>query len=261
MVDRNDVIAEARALAAWKGVPAGELERALELLAPLLGGYAELVVAERGIEIITGGVGASVAEELAAIAASCGAPAVTLAVFAACAAAFPSVMLGVKVCLGGANGGPAPSAPPTLYVRTLAPREEVLRFLAAIPHTALALDTLAAALAGSGTIYGLGFSSHGEALATKTYTIGEVAPLGTEARPGFVSYRVVRGALSKETKRYVPDVAWNDLPAWAKDAAEAKARVACDRVGHLGVIEGADGAQVKLYLERIGAIPSDFSAR
>lgn len=258
MVERNDVIAEARALAAWKGVPSEELERALVVLTPLLGGYAELVVAERGIEIITGGVGASVAEELAAIAASSGAPAATREAFLACAAAFPSVMLGVKVCLGAPRG---PFAPPTLYVRTLAPRERVLGFLATIPEIAPALDALRAALAESATIYGLGFSSQGNALATKTYTIGEVAPLGAEARPGFVSFRVVRGTLSKETKRYLPDLAWHDVPAWAKGAAEVKSLVGCDRVGHLGVIEGSEGAQVKLYLERIGAIPSDFSAR
>lgn len=258
MVERDDVIAEARALAAWKGVDPGELERALSALAPLLGGYAELVVAERGVEIITGGVGASVAEALAGIAASCGAPAATREAFLACAAAFPSVMLGVKVCLGTRS---TPFVPPTLYVRTFAPRARVLRFLASIPETAPAQRALADALAGSATIYGLGFSSQGDALATKTYTIGEVAPLGTEARPGFVSYRVVGGVLSKETKRYLPDLAWQDVPAWAKDAAEARSRVACDRVGHLGVIEGPQGAQVKLYLERIGAIPSDFSAR
>lgn len=250
MVGRNEVIAEARALAAWKGVAHDELERALAALEPFLGVYAELVVAERGIEIITGGIGHGVAEELAAIAKARGAPAVTCEAFLACAAAFPPVMLGSKVCLG------APSAP-TLYVRTLAPREGVLDFLARIPEIVPALGALADALAANATIYGLGFSSRGNALVTKTYTIRDVA----DARPGFVSYRIVRGELSKETKRYLPDLAWGDVPAWAKDAAEAKALVACDRVGHLGVIEGEDGPQVKLYLERIGAIPSDFSAR
>ena len=73
MVSRDDVIAEARALASWKGVDVGSVDAALARLAPHLDVYAELVVTEHGIEVITGGVGADAAHELAALAGEHGA--------------------------------------------------------------------------------------------------------------------------------------------------------------------------------------------
>ena len=164
-------------------------------------------------------------------------------------------MLGLKVCFG------APYAAPTLYVRTLAPRADVMAFLRGLPAIAPAVPALDDALSGNAIIYGLGFSSSSVGLVLKTYTVADVAALGSTERPGFVSFRVAAGALTRETKRYLPDLGWreHELPAWS---LEVRARIACDRVGHLGVIEAAGRPpQVKLYLERVGAIQSDFSAR
>jgi hypothetical protein len=252
MVHPGDVIREARALAEWKGVAGPDLEEALEALAPHLEGYAEMVVAEHGLEVITGGIGSNLATELARLAAGRGAPGITTAAFVACERAFPERMLGLKLCFG------PPHAPPTLYVRTLAPRALAIDFVRHLPGIAPAAAALDRALAENSTVYGLGFSSRQEELVLKTYTIADVSALGAGARPGFVSFRVSGGELRRETKRYLPDLPWSELPPWYRDVRQ---HVPVERVGHLGVVE-VDGSppDVKLYLERIGAIASDFSA-
>ena len=256
MVDRDDVTREARALGALMGVSGAPLDGALDAMAPHLSTYAELVVTEHGIEVITGGVGDETAGSLARIGIEHGVSPETSAAFLACARAFPGRMLGLKLCF-------APSRPgPTLYVRTLAHRGEVLAFLSRLREVASALNALDQRLEGNRTVYGLGFSAHDGALAVKTYSLADVALLGSAARPGFVSWRVAGGALLREAKRYLPDLEWAELPVWPALAREVRARVACDRVGHLGVIESTGGApEVKLYLERVGAIPTDLSAR
>lgn len=231
------VIAEARALADALHIERAPLDAELAALAPHLGRYAELVVSRSGLEIITGGVG--IAEELAALVAA--GPAASA--FLACARAFPDRMLGLKLCFG------TPAMAPTLYVRTMAPRATVRAFLDEITTAAAALDE---ALAGNEIAYGLGFSSDARGLVIKTYTVADVG-----ARAGFVSFRVRGGVVTREVKKYLPDLEWSEVPgdrAWIDDV---RARVPCARVGHVGLVNG----EAKLYLERIGAIPSDFNAR
>jgi hypothetical protein len=253
VVRPGDVIREARALAKWKAVAGHDFEEALAVLAPHLEGYAELVVAEHGLEVITGGIGSALATELARLAAGRGAPRAATDAFVSCAHAFPERMLGLKLCFG------PPHASPTLYVRTLAPRAGVIDFVRGLPGIAPAAAALDRALADNTTVYGLGFSAQQGELVLKTYTIADVSALGSEERPGFVSYRVAAGELRRETKRYLPDLPWNELPPWYRDVRQ---HVPSERVGHLGVVE-VEGSppDVKLYLERIGAITSDFSAR
>lgn len=228
MVTAGGVIREATALSEVLGID--DLD--LTAMAPHLERYAELVVAEHALEVITGGVGN--AEELAALVGE--GPAVNL--FLACARAFPGRMLGVKRCFG------SPRVGPTLYVRTMACRQEVEGFLTS--HS-----LMLAAPSENRTIYGLGFSTDADGLVVKSYVVGDV-----DGRPGFISYRTRNGRVAREIKRYVPDVAWADVPrlGWIERVRE---RVPVARVGHVGVVNG----ETKLYLERIGAIPSDFSAR
>lgn len=248
------VVDEVRALAALKGVTGPALESALAKLGPLLEVYAELVITEGGIEIITGGVGDRAASALAELARQAGAPSTTS--FLACARRFPDRMLGLKICLGNE------ASLPTLYVRTLAVRSEVLAFIATLADHAVAVPALESALAENNVLYGVGFSttSNGEPL-LKTYSLADVSALGSKTMPGFVSYRTVGGDVVREVKRYLPDLAWSDLPA-GFGYEEVRALVGCERVGHLGVIESRDAApRVKLYLERVGSIASDMSAR
>ncbi len=254
MLRGSGVVDEIRALAALKGVTGPALESALAKLAPLLEVYAELVVTEGGIEIITGGVGERAALALAELARQAGAQ--SEASFLACARRFPERMLGLKICFGDEASWP------TLYVRTLAARSEVLAFIATLADHAVAVPALESALAENNVLYGVGFSTtaNGEPL-LKTYSLADVSALGSRAKPGFVSYRAVGGDVVREVKRYLPDLAWGELPA-GFGYEQVRALVGCDRVGHLGVVESLGAApRVKLYLERVGAIASDMSAR
>jgi len=248
------VVDEIVALASLKGVAAAELDGAIALLAPHLGVYAELVVTAAGIEIITGGVGNATARDLARIATVAGAR--TCDAFLACTERFPDRMLGLKLCFGAA------ASFPTLYLRTLAPRADVLSFVATLPDHAGAVPALSLALAGNEVLYGLGFSTTaaGQPL-LKTYSLDDVSALGSHAMPGFVSFRAMGAAVAREVKRYLPDLAWSELPD-GFGYEQVRALVGCERVGHLGVVESPGVApQVKLYLERVGAVASDFSLR
>ncbi|GAC1394813.1 MAG: hypothetical protein NVSMB47_04630 [Polyangiales bacterium] len=256
MITTADVIAEARALGALRGVSGDPFERALTALEVHFQRYAELVVTESGIELITGGVGPSAGNALASIAVEHGASPAATRAFLACAQAFGARMLGLKLCFGS-----RPSTP-TLYVRLRAPKSETMRFLAEIEEVAPALPALECALVDNDTIYGLGFFDRDGALALKTYSLAGVTLDGSAVRPGFVSFRVAGGQIARDVKRYLPDLRWDQLPVALPGVDQVMARVACERVGHVGVVESEGRApEVKLYLERIGAIPTDHSAR
>ena len=254
MLPARGVVDEIRALAALKAVAAPALDSTLAALAPLLASYCELVVTASGIEIITGGVGEAAAKTLGRLARERGAHGDHA--FLACARRFPDRMLGAKFCFGDE------ASLPTLYVRTLSARSEVLAFVSTLAEHEAAVPALERVLEQNHTLYGLGFSTTatGQPL-LKTYSLADVSALGSTPRPGFVSYRAVVGEVTHEVKRYLPDLAWSELPS-GFGYEDVKALVGCDRIGHLGVIESPGTApRVKLYLERIGAIASDMSAR
>jgi hypothetical protein len=251
---------EVRRLARHQGIAAAEVERALAALAPHLDAYAEIVLTERGFELITGGLGRATARRLATLACLFGAPLATAAPFLRCEAAFPDRMLGLKLCFGPG------AAAPSLYLRTRAPLDAALAFLATLDETAAAVDALRAALGSSRVLYGLGFFGASGELGVKTYTIDDVPALDGRATPGFVSYRVVAGSLVAEHKRYLPHVPWDRIvpptPRWQALCRLAARELGYETAGHFAITEQAGRAPVlKLYVERIGAVPTDFEAR
>jgi hypothetical protein len=236
---------------------AGAARRVARLFGPLLARYAELVLSEGGFEVITGGVGGDVERRLGEIALALGSSRATVDAFRACARAFPGAMCGVKAPVGPLDRA---SAAPTLYVRTMAPRDEVLAFVARFDGFAAHVGALRALLAETRVLYGLGFCELAGETALKTYTIGDVG-----GAPGFLSYRVGPGGILREHKRYLPDVPLASVrgqsPAMSGVLALARA-LGYARLGHVGVAE-EDGRPpvTKLYVERVGAIPTDLEAR
>jgi hypothetical protein len=207
---------------------AGPDARRFEPLFPHLSEYCEFVLAEEGLEVITGGRDP---RPLAVLARTYGGSADG---FLRCAERFPGSMLWFK----------APSA--TLYVRTVVPMVEAARFLPVAPEPRI--------------LYAVGFCADGS---IKSYVIDEL-PLEpfepfvsalTGPRLGFVS----RGPAG--VKFYLPDVPWDRLrlggqrwTRWTRLGQELGFRTA----GHLGV---GPGARPKVYVDRIGTIPNDYSQR
>ncbi|MEZ4443879.1 MAG: hypothetical protein R3B72_32700 [Polyangiaceae bacterium] len=247
-----NVAEEIRRLARFQGIVMDEVEQVLSAFGDHnLDTYAEVVITERGLELITGGVG-SVAAELASIARHFGAPEDTARTFLDCAAAFPERMLGLKVCLG------PEAAPPTLYVRTMCSTNEGLVWLQGRVSTAALVE----ALADNRTLYGLGFASREGECAIKTYSLG---PLPDDTI-GFHSWRATSSGVVKERKRYWPDVPWGELPLtswrWRRLARFAARELGYDVAGHFATTErDNEPDELKLYVERIGAIATDRSAQ
>lgn len=242
---------EVRRLARFQGVGSREVEPVLSALAPHLDTYAEVVITEQGLELITGGIGSVPAAQLAALAERFGAPNETARAWSECIAAHPTRMLGLKVCLG------PDAAPPSLYVRTMCPTGEGLKWLAG----RIATTPLADALSDNQTLYGLGFTSrHGECT-IKTYTIGRLE----DGTVGFNSSRVTPSGMVREHKRYWPAVPWSELPLtawrWRRLVRFAADVLGYDVAGHFATTE-REGApdELKLYVERVGAIPTDRTA-
>jgi hypothetical protein len=140
------------------------------------------------------------------------------------AARWPDAITGIKLELTGGE--------PTLYIRPVSPWAEGGEWVAGVPPAR--------------TLYGLGFQ--GDII--KTYAL---------APAGFVSYRIANGEVLEEHKDYRADVAW-DAIAWPDDrwaALGALGRALGFRTaGHVG--QTTAGTR-KLYVERVGAIPTDRS--
>jgi hypothetical protein len=264
-VDR--VRGEIEELIAFYGLDRAAVGRVIDDLAPHLERYAEIALTARGFEILTGGKGARARAALADVARRHGAIDPVVDAFVACDAAFPGRMLGLKVCFG-----PGASAP-TLYHRMMASKEEAFAFLATLPSAAPAIPALRAALARNRKVYGLAFIPAAGEVGLKLYTIGDVrsdlggeASAGPASEPGFVSYRIARGRAQVEIKRYLTDVGWDqvrvDGDRWPRVVAFARGSLGYEKAAYLGVLE-VEGRipEMKLYVERIGAIPTDYEAR
>jgi hypothetical protein len=238
---------------------AGRIETVADAFAPHLADYAEFVFGETGFELITGGCGAAKAAALAQLAARYGLHPRAVHAFEALAAQFPAAMLGLKLAIE-----PGPTLP-TLYVRTKTSAAAVLPLLREL-LTVAEYDGLGQTLQHNEVLYGLGFTGHA-AVVLKTYVIQDLQVFFPAqvavATPGFVSYRIAEGAVQADCKYYLPDV---DLAAWTPPTARLAAireallaepdlRVA----GNIGVHSGTQAC--KIYVEQVGAIPTDFSAR
>lgn len=264
----TDAVArELSAVAGFYGAP----EDLVGALAPWLGSYAEIVLGETGFEVLTGGKGC--AEGLASAAAGFAASAASIDRFRECDATFPGRMLGLKVDVGAGRGA-SPSV--TLYVRTLAEIGATLSFLDGVGCAPVGL---AERLAPARTVYGLGFFSRGRDAGVKTYTVTDLTEAPFRAvlaglqlswpRPGFTSHRVADSVVLHETKLYLPDVdvgtleaatpRWREILAFAPGVfAPGTGTCTCT----VGITARPSGPpEMKLYVERVGAIPNDFHAR
>lgn len=146
----------------------------------------------------------------------------------AAAAHWPAAITGVKHELGSALA-------PTYYVRTVCPWADGVAWLGAA----------ATQIPPARTLYGLGFQGD----VVKTYALAD---------DGFVSYRIAGDEVLAEPKAYRADVAWDDI-AWPDarwTAIGALGRTLGFRTaGHVGQLHG----EMKIYVERIGAIATDRS--
>ena len=126
-----------------------------------------------------------------------------------------------------------------MYVRPTCAWSDGVAFLAA--H---GID--ASAVPGARTLYGLGFQGD----VVKTYAL---------TPDGFVSWRIDASGLREDSKLYRAEVAWDELDwpdaRWARIGALGR-ELGFARAHHLG--ESSAGER-KLYVERIGGIPTDRS--
>lgn len=243
-----DVAAEIKAIGAHYGV-ADEAVAFVDACAASLARYAEIVVGEDGFEVVTGGVDAE--DDVVAIAERAGASAELSAVFRACAARFPGVMVGVKVAFG-------PGAPgPTLYVRCRCALDDGLGFVAGVFGDVVGAD-LGVVLAGNGVVYGLGFFDGPASVGLKTYTL---VP-GGGAR--FVSWRVLDGRLQQEQKGYLPNLPIAEVSLqgerWKHHVDFVLRRLGWHAADNVGTVQRGGRSETKLYIERVGAIATDVAA-
>jgi hypothetical protein len=212
---------ELSALGAFYGVPVDHL---LAAHGPALARYAEWVLARDSFALVTLGT----PEALARLGHS-----IAGARFLAAAARWPAAVAGIKL-------DPTGYEEPTLYLRTLCPWSEAVAWLEA------AIGPAASAIPASRTAYGLGFQGD----RVKTYAL---------APDGFVSYRLTDQGLCVEHKDYRADVAWNDIPwpdpRWSAIGALGRS-LGFEVAGHVG---DSSSGERKVYVERVGGIPTDRS--
>jgi tetratricopeptide (TPR) repeat protein len=157
--------------------------------------YAEFVVDERGLGIISGGVGQ--APSLAAIARRLGVAAVIVDRFERCAERFPGRMAWLKLPFG-----PDPDDA-TMYLHLMQPWEDVFAFLEAYPDVAASLPALRDRLGRSPVCMLLAFSRDRRSglPVTKTYyPFDRSHP--ADHKPLIVSHRLRDGAVQDRPKYY-----------------------------------------------------------
>ena len=207
------------ALGRFYGVAVDDL---IAVHGPALDRYAEWVLGRDAFAIVTLGEVTTLAPLGSATAA---------ARFRAAAARWPDAITGIKL---------GPQEEPTLYIRPVCPWDEGVAWLAG------EIGAVATRIPPSRTLYGLGFQ--GELV--KTYAL---------APGGFVSYRIAGDELQREHKAYRADVAWDAIdwpdPRWTEIAALGRT-LGFRNAGHVG--ETSDGER-KIYVERVGGIPTDRS--
>lgn len=219
-----------------------EVEPLLALLAPFLASYLEIALDGGGFEIITGGRG--VARELAGAAAALGLEAPARDAFLLAASRAPEVMVGLKVDAAGRS-------PPTLYHRAMLPLGEGLALLGDVGLPIHVRGALAGRLAPARTLYGLGFSTAAGALRVKTYVLDDV-----DGRVGFRSVRATAAGVEVDERVYEANA-----DARAAELGCARRAERALGVSVLGHVARSPARGAKVYVERVGAIPTDISAR
>ena len=118
---------EILAIADFMGISVAPVNRILSEFATQASTYTEIAIHRTDLELITGGNGECVRDDLLGIADRLHAPIAVMEAFERIAGAFPGCFFGIKA--GVRSGRPSPS----LYIRLLQPMNDVLDFLARIP--------------------------------------------------------------------------------------------------------------------------------
>jgi hypothetical protein len=208
------------AIGAFYGV---DVDRVIAQHGPALARYAEWVLARDSFALVTLGT----ADTLALLGSG-----LAGARLLAAAARWPDAITGIKL-------DPSGREEPTLYIRPVCPWAEGHRWLVG------ELGAIADRIPPARTLYGLGFQGD----IVKTYALVD---------GGFVSHRICGDQL-REHKAYRADVAWHAIAwpdsRWAAIGALGRA-LGFRTAGHVGETESGER---KLYIERVGAIPTDRS--
>ncbi len=261
----RDVQSEALMIAKHQGMDIRHLQPALDDLTPHLATYAELVITKNGLEILTGTYGD--VNALATIALKHGALPEAVDAYVKCSQAFPEKEKALKICFG------SDANKPSMYIRTKAPMRDGLSFLESLSVLESIFTSVQKLLQRHETMYYIAFTSRGEenALCLKTYHIGNTTTLKDQKKCGqdelgFVSYRVTTASVEPETKHHATHVAWDDVMVrderWKEILHFAEHIMGYKEMSYFGVVKRpAQPDELKLYVERIGAIPTDYDAR
>jgi hypothetical protein len=238
-------------------VEEGRVRSKLEPLAAHFQNYCEMAFSTDGFEFITTGTGIDFMNEVSRYALSCGLSVETVNLFAKCFEQFPDAHLGIKFSFG------EKMVLPTIYVRSMTRIDKSFDFLQ--KHIA-DIESLKEAMHENQIMYGLGFTEKQGQPYIKTYSINSLETGHDKTQLGFISHRLQAGKLLNEYKTYLPDIAlpqiYEDYPSIRQLTEflihDMKYKIA----GHIGAFYQDDKiSSYKIYIEKIGGIPTDFSAQ
>jgi|GEM_PF-4139317 len=222
--------------------------------------YWEMAFTTEGFEVITAGVGQKLSEKIVSTASTAGLSPSTISLFQKCYQAFPTAFIGIKFSFSNED-----SPLPTLYVRAKTELESGMTFI----EQNLQEDEVRAlklAFVDHKILYGLGFTEKNQKLYIKTYSIQDVQIEKSQARSGFISHRLSGGQLLNEHKVYLPEVSlpeiYESYPKLRTLTDFLSKEMHYGIAGHIGALyQNGKVTEYKIYIERTGNIPTDFSAR
>jgi hypothetical protein len=247
-------------IATFYGFSHEQIDEVISPLSEFFQEYYELVFASEEVELITSGKGELFAGKIIESALRAGLTHKSVDFFTACHLHFPEVVTGIKFRFSKKG-----SLIPALYVRVKCKMEEAMPFLRK-QFSSEELKPLCEALKGNTILYGLGFSEKSGEGYLKTYTIGEVENENGEKIQGFISHRLSGNQFAREYKTYLPEVILSDFKTQNHVVQNLiyflVHGLSYTKAGHIGILHRDNEAdEYKIYVERIGGIPTDFSAR
>jgi tetratricopeptide (TPR) repeat protein len=230
---------EVTALSAFYGVENGPSLSALD--SPLLREYVEIVLGERQMELVLGGVGRD--DDVIALAGEHGIHPEAVAAFEACRRRFPGKMMYVKLCKQADAG--------SLYFVLLEPWEALWGLFLGLGFADEVLGAIQDNVAGHRICFLLGFSYSGElgGLSVKAYHLSDRDAGSGVKHPFLVSRRFGRRTLQPDPKVYAARAGWEDfraLPGWAEVAARGE-RMFGNRHEMLKGVSGAGKAKCYVF--------------
>lgn len=251
---------EIEKIAAFYGFSREQIDEVISPLSEFFQEYCELVFASEEVELITSGKGELFAGKIRESSLRAGLAQKSVDYFTACHLHFPDVVTGIKFRFSKKG-----IQPPALYVRVKCKMEEAMPFLEK-QFPSEELQSLCDALKENTILYGLGFSEKRGEGYLKTYTIGEVENENGEKIKGFVSHRLLGNQFAREHKTYLPEITLSDYKTENHVVQNLiyflVHELSYTKAGHIGILHcGNEADEYKIYVERIGGIPTDFSAR